>query len=138
MNLQASNPYAPPASELASSDRERPTGIGWLVVGGILMCTCYLIVAYLMIKIVPEIRAYQEQRSISPQPSFRWMIQIADFLILRWWYMWPFVFAAAIAIVNLSPASRRAIWRRRIGITISTLAIVWAAFTILVTTSAMP
>ena len=133
------NPYRPPrslgpTSLLPARNRD---GFIWLVCGTILMIGALSFIAYLMIHLVPEIKAGYTRQNLSLQPGLYFSIHVVDFLV-KYWFIWPAIIVGGVlANEIMTPRDLKRILRIRIGIVLGCFALASVAWMSWITYSAM-
>ena len=117
-----SNPYQPPA--ITNSQRvSRHDGLFFLLSGVLVSIASTLLVAYLMIVVVPEIKSSFHARNEKLDPVFSGTVRIADFFC-KYWFAWLFLVLALIVTNEfLSKRNRKCRVRTTCGVVLFLFAI---------------
>lgn len=140
MNIKRleNNPYQTPACGQVEKRSSRKTGFSFLVGGSVAMICSIILIFYLMIEVVPEIKDYYDARNLNMEPNLIKSVQIVDFFV-RYWLAWPIIFIALILRNEIyAPIKYRWRFRKRFGILIGCVALLSAVWMLWIAIRATP
>ena len=122
------NPFHPPQQQQIANDRSQPNGLLALVVGTAISFGSIILILYLMIAVIPELKDQFDDRNLQLGPWLNSTIHVVDFFF-KYWFVFFIIYLALVCCNEfLTPIESKSQFRRRLGISVGLAAILSAAW----------
>ena len=128
------NPYRPSAF---AGNKSPDTGLNVLIGGSLVALICLLVVCYLMIGVIPDLKDQLTERALGLPVDLETAIDIAD-VFVRYWLVLLVAIASALVLMGCMPEKKRRLVSRTFGGLLAVFSLGYTAWLLVSSIAATP